>query len=136
MTMFQKPLGGGFNARPADPESPKLTPEPPPAAPAAPTLHFAKDNSHMTPSGRAGASLLPSFAPLAKVLDASLQRDAARTTELYREAFITPEERLKLHRDLLAENVRDKTMSEAEAQAAWNAAHGDIDPATLLKRKS
>ena len=95
---------------------------------------YARHGSELSSSdGR----LAPAFSRFSESLKAELKADELIRRRSVREALgPTDDERLRLHRDLLAEQVQSKEITNAEANMLFEKAHPGIDPSTLKPRKS
>src|SRR5258707_8063057 len=136
MTNFQRPLGGSFNSREAEP-TPPSTPEPE-AKPSegAPQAVTYSGHSKPYPESRRGDQLLPSFSRFSESLTGELAADEAIRRGKITEALGLGEtEKLATHREALAQAVKAGDMSEAEARALWSRQHPGVDPASLQERK-
>jgi hypothetical protein len=134
--MMSYPYSPATGAGQEVPEPPKNTPKPeakPPIEGAPSYVGHARTGGELPPCGP--GLLAPEFARFAESLDAGLAADEAIRRRSVREALgPTDDERLRMHREMLAERVREGDITNAEANALFERAHPGIDPATLRPR--
>lgn len=131
-------IGQGFNARvlPSEP-TPTTTPKAKPSegTPQQPAAY--QGHSKAYPESRRGDQLTPGFARFSESLAAEEAAEREIRQGRVREHFgVTDEERLRIHRDLLAEQVRAGEIDNDTANHLFENAHPGVDPATLRPRQS
>jgi hypothetical protein len=99
-------------------------------SPPLPTFYAGHTKGYPPSAGR--AELAPAFERFSVALSKELERDRRERELTIKEAFgPTNEERLRLHRELLAEQVRAGDIDELTARELWDAAHPGMKPEDL-----